>query len=61
MKFLVEHDEKHNYAMDTKPNFTECVNMLIFWYFSHIQKNIFKVLSHTDAQEVNLYKSKPGM
>ena len=45
--------------MDTKTNFMDYVNMLIFWYFS--QKNIFKVLSHTDAQEGNLYKSKPGM
>ena len=34
MKFLVEHDEKHIYAIDTKTNFMDYANMLIFWYFS---------------------------
>ena len=56
---LVEYDEKHNYAMDSKPSVMDYVNILIFWYFS--QSSIFKVLSYTDAQEVNLYEYKPGM
>ena len=31
--FFVEHEEKHNYSMDSKPSFVDYVNIHIFWYF----------------------------
>ena len=59
IKFWLEHDERHKFRYGDKKFYrlSKYAYFLVFF----IQISIIRVLSHTDAWDVNLYKSKLGM